>query len=753
MLIFVSCKKDDPIDNESSFTVNGRIELNSQMTGELTIITSESMATTSNGAFEFETSESDCANIVMVMNSHDDLLMLYRDIAHAADNIVVNAHSTAIALVTLHPALYPVKGEDYATLVYLVENSPSFPKLIHQVEESIAQCRDITDTTNIELLGAMEDVVNEILSPILYDSKTAFDRQSSNCIKMTASGNSVYLQAKTITPTYFGTITYPSGKQTQIVVPTRDDYGIFDLVNNRNIGGEIVKYDIPLEEIGVSNIDLDWTTADGIRDLSLHITKEVLGLLPLDKILQDKITEYCIDIFLDGLQTMWNTYLMSLQPNWEGKPLIDLASFEETFGTTLTELMKWGLERAKKILKEMDLENCIPSLETFTKKILPIYGVVKNGANLAMRVYFAFVSDNPVNFTADLHSDGNISTSEVSISVTSGQHQTAPSGTPLPKPITFEVIKEVNNTSYSVEGLVVKFSLWPENIVVPGELSQTEVTLGPNGKAQVYWTLGQSITPQAEQKIIAYVIDPQTQQIVSNEVWVSAFTTFANYSVNLEDGLVAYYTFDGNAQDYSGNGNNGTLNGATATTDRHGQADHALHFAGVDNPQTVQVPNSSSLQFSDAVSVSMWFNSESKRGMDGWGRIHDNYGNHVLFAKGYATTTETGALNGAIVYRENGSQGLYLDNNSQGINVDYPISTNEWHHVVYIATNSRVKIYVDGLFMGEQNVNTTFTHDNGCDLQFGRLAGSWYPFCGSMDDVRIYNRELNALEIYRLSKM
>ena len=37
-------------------------------------------------------------------------------------------------------------------------------------------------------------------------------------------------------------------------------------------------------------------------------------------------------------------------------------------------------------------------------------------------------------------------------------------------------------------------------------------------------------------------------------------------------GLVAWYPFDGNASDMSGNGNHGTVNGATLGTDRHGQA-------------------------------------------------------------------------------------------------------------------------------------------------------------------------------------
>jgi len=47
---------------------------------------------------------------------------------------------------------------------------------------------------------------------------------------------------------------------------------------------------------------------------------------------------------------------------------------------------------------------------------------------------------------------------------------------------------------------------------------------------------------------------------------------------SLTDGLVAYYPFDGNANDASGNGNHGTTHGVTLTTDRFGNANGAYYF-------------------------------------------------------------------------------------------------------------------------------------------------------------------------------
>ena len=71
------------------------------------------------------------------------------------------------------------------------------------------------------------------------------------------------------------------------------------------------------------------------------------------------------------------------------------------------------------------------------------------------------------------------------------------------------------------------------------------------------------------------------------------------------DGLVAWYPFNGNANDESGNGNNGTVNGATLTADRFGNAQSCYSFNG---NSWIEVLNSPSLN-SASVSISGWFNS------------------------------------------------------------------------------------------------------------------------------------------------
>src|SRR3990167_6219025 len=72
---------------------------------------------------------------------------------------------------------------------------------------------------------------------------------------------------------------------------------------------------------------------------------------------------------------------------------------------------------------------------------------------------------------------------------------------------------------------------------------------------------------------------------------------------DLKDCLVAFYPFNGNANDESGNGNDGTVNGATLTTDRFGNTDRAYGFDGND---FMSVNDHASLDFDADFSISFW---------------------------------------------------------------------------------------------------------------------------------------------------
>ena len=76
------------------------------------------------------------------------------------------------------------------------------------------------------------------------------------------------------------------------------------------------------------------------------------------------------------------------------------------------------------------------------------------------------------------------------------------------------------------------------------------------------------------------------------------------------NGLVGWWPFNGNANDESVNTNDGTVNGATLTTDRNGIANSAYSFDGISN----NIATTSLSSLSNSISVSYWINIPSNGG-------------------------------------------------------------------------------------------------------------------------------------------
>ena len=71
--------------------------------------------------------------------------------------------------------------------------------------------------------------------------------------------------------------------------------------------------------------------------------------------------------------------------------------------------------------------------------------------------------------------------------------------------------------------------------------------------------------------------------------------------------MVTYYPFNGNASDESGNGNDGTVIGATLTADRFGRANSAYSFDGINDYIKASADNLPTAERT----VSLWFFAKS----------------------------------------------------------------------------------------------------------------------------------------------
>jgi hypothetical protein len=216
----------------------------------------------------------------------------------------------------------------------------------------------------------------------------------------------------------------------------------------------------------------------------------------------------------------------------------------------------------------------------------------------------------------------------------------------------------------------------------------------------------------------------------------------ANLTIN---GLVAYYPFNGNANDESGNGNNGVVNGSTLTTDRFGNAGQAYGFDGIDD--MIRVTQNANLNAITKTTISFWANHNQVT------RTTDGFDWQAYISKDMPGKWFTSML----CTDPSGCQGeqpiIFYTPGLSKTETRYnwsTVSPNVWYYITLSNDGSTSKFYLNGALVYSENVTGSIT-TNTSDLILGRcLTGSLYPLDGKLDDVRIYNRALSDGEVQAL---
>jgi hypothetical protein len=215
-----------------------------------------------------------------------------------------------------------------------------------------------------------------------------------------------------------------------------------------------------------------------------------------------------------------------------------------------------------------------------------------------------------------------------------------------------------------------------------------------------------------------------------------SFTTLASFTLPT-NGLVAYYPFNGNANDGSTNLNHGTVVGAILTTNRFGTANSAYYFDGVSN----YIHITGGIPITNTFTISFWAYSEKSSG----------YSN--ILCDG---SSSAGGADFLINFRGT-SIGIRADKNAP---LNYEDSSppsltgldilNKWVHVVWVMDPTSSKIYLNNNLIAtinEAGTNEGF-HDAISVIGARQVWGSPdYFFLGKLDDIIIYNRVLSDNEI------
>ena len=207
--------------------------------------------------------------------------------------------------------------------------------------------------------------------------------------------------------------------------------------------------------------------------------------------------------------------------------------------------------------------------------------------------------------------------------------------------------------------------------------------------------------------------------------------------------LVAWYPFNGNANDESGTGNDGTVNGALLTADRSGNPNAAYGFDGIDDYVYVGILNG--IAPTSSHSVSFWVN-KSANGCNNEMVVatvnnppSDNQNLHYGF-KSCNQNCETTMCMGMDYYANSLTSEDVLDT-----------SWVCWT-LTFDSVSLERSIYLNGS-LTEQGIASA-SYEGNLDIAIGSTQWAGFPmgafFAGKIDDIGIWKTALTAQEVSEL---
>ena len=204
--------------------------------------------------------------------------------------------------------------------------------------------------------------------------------------------------------------------------------------------------------------------------------------------------------------------------------------------------------------------------------------------------------------------------------------------------------------------------------------------------------------------------------------------------------LIGWWPFNGNANDESGNGFNGTVNGATLTNDRNGMTDAAYSFNGLSDyiETTAQGPIGST-----ARTIAFWVRTSN-------------------------VTIQTpvdyyGGIGGAFQpILNNPCPGIGVDAGTGVVTRgDASLMNGSWHHCAVVfdpdsgSTISEVVMYIDGIEQvsitcSALDPNVPVNTVSTLPVLFAKTTSNVRYVDGDLDDIGIWNRALSPCEVQTL---
>jgi hypothetical protein len=240
-------------------------------------------------------------------------------------------------------------------------------------------------------------------------------------------------------------------------------------------------------------------------------------------------------------------------------------------------------------------------------------------------------------------------------------------------------------------------------------------------------------------------------------VIVMASFLFSVSKAGLDDGLVAYWPLNGNAEDSAGSSDLANTGSVTFQT---GILNDGATLAS--SAQKLSCADNSSLSIAGALTFSVWFRLRTTNSTPDYNMLFTKELDGAVSYFGYVTHCSSygdGKYYFSTYISADGSNTNQVGVDAVNNNTGYLLGT-VWHNFVFVfVPSASMTLYLDGISVSSKTTGVPASiYDGSTDFYLGSTGGSpnWFTshngsyFDGMIDEARIYNRALSAEEIAQL---
>lgn len=528
--IFVACHENviviDDTKNTSG-TTNVKVVLDASYIGN-TLSTSAGEIEILNSQTNIYSNTNDKVQ-TFVVNDGENVFLMARSPIEVNSQLVIDAQSTALALVTMYPLFSSVDAVDYKDITSMITSSDKYPALYDEVSKLIAERRNIYDVENESLLVAFSNLIEDLCSDIeeeafndtlvvienrslaLTRAKYESARLDPTYIDADITGNKLTLRTVGLTPTYFGTVTSAGGYSQSVAIRSRSDFGGMDLFIKTTENwryGEPMVYSFNSE--GEFYFNFSRMTPEATADFFFRLANCLTSALGLDlpEAIQASIG-HGIEMAMVSAGTGVND--LDIDPmDWVGiayEAILNELRTGNFLGHGVSDSFMYGAR--------------------FLAGSLNWYNRIKGIGNAATRLAFAVAAPETFNFCLCNYANVVNTCTEANIELIGGNDQTGYAKQKLLEPLRVYVQTIDENGMYveSSNYHRVKYEVTKGG----GKVAADLVTVSNDNTASVEWTLGES----GEQEVRAVVIDVITEKEISEAVYFSAAIENAEVTIRL----------------------------------------------------------------------------------------------------------------------------------------------------------------------------------------------------------------------------